>query len=118
MMSTVNGKGKLQPAPRRLAPRRPAPRGVAPHRPVPALQCYLAYGSALLAGAVAWWVLQGRQAADDPFWIGLAVSCTCTVVIWVFSIANGNSSIYDFLAAEDREIQTAKKSNHRSRAVT
>ena len=66
-----------------------------PHRPVPALQCYLAYGSALLVGIVAWRVLRNSPVIADPFWIGLLVSCICTVVIWVFSIANGNSSVYD-----------------------
>jgi steroid 5-alpha reductase family enzyme len=67
----------------------------APHRPVPALQCYLAYAAALLVGAVAWWVLQGRGVIEDPFWIGFAVTCASTVVIWAFSVANDNSSIYD-----------------------
>jgi steroid 5-alpha reductase family enzyme len=66
-----------------------------PHRPVPALQCYLAYATALVVGAGAWWVLQGRSVIEDPFWIGLAATCVATVVIWVFSIANDNSSIYD-----------------------
>ena len=67
----------------------------APHRPVPALQCYLAYGFALSIGIFAWWFFQSRQIVENPYWIGLAVSCTCTVVVWVFSIANDNSSIYD-----------------------
>jgi len=67
----------------------------APYRPVPASQCYLAYAAALLVGAVTWWVLQDRAVVDDPFWVGFAVTCVSTVVIWVFSIANGNSSIYD-----------------------
>ena len=66
-----------------------------PHRPVPAVQCYLAYFVALVVGALAWWWIQSRGAIDDPFWIGFAVTCVATVVIWVFSIANGNSSIYD-----------------------
>lgn len=60
-----------------------------------ASQCYLAYGAALLVGALAWWVLEGRGAIEDPFWIGFAVTCASTVVIWVFSVANDNSSIYD-----------------------
>jgi hypothetical protein len=55
----------------------------------------LAYTTALAVGAGAWWVLQGRSVIEDPFWIGFAVTCVSTVVIWVFSIANGNSSIYD-----------------------
>ena len=67
----------------------------APPRPVPALQCYLAYISALAMGVFAWWFLQSRQIVENPFWIGLAVSSTCTVVVWIFSIANDNSSIYD-----------------------
>lgn len=67
----------------------------APHRPVPALQCYRAYAAALVVGAAAWWILQSKGIIGDPFWIGFAVTCTSTVVIWVFSIANDNSSIYD-----------------------
>jgi steroid 5-alpha reductase family enzyme len=66
-----------------------------PVRPVSALQCWLAYAAALAAGALAWRLLQGMQLFASPLWIGLAVTCLCTVVIWVFSIANGNSSIYD-----------------------
>ena len=66
-----------------------------PNRLVPASQCYLAYGSALLAGIVSWWALYTFQIIEDVFWIGLTVTCICTVVIWLFSIANGNSSIYD-----------------------
>jgi len=62
---------------------------------VPALQCYLAYAAALMAGAVAWWVIQSRGFIEDPFWIGFAVTCVSTVVIWFFSVANDNSSIYD-----------------------
>jgi steroid 5-alpha reductase family enzyme len=67
----------------------------APRRPVAALQCYLAYGSALLAGALSWTLLQRQGLFADPYWLGFAVTCICTVVIWVFSIANDNSSIYD-----------------------
>jgi steroid 5-alpha reductase family enzyme len=67
----------------------------APHRPVSALQCYLAYGSSLLVGVVTWWALDSYQVLENPLWIGLIVSCTCTLVIWIFSIANNNSSIYD-----------------------
>ncbi len=66
-----------------------------PKRPVPALQCYLAYGSALLAGIASWWALYTFQVIEDVFWIGLVVTCICTIVIWIFSVANGNSSIYD-----------------------
>lgn len=67
----------------------------APHRPVAASQCYLAYATALFVGATAWWFVQSRGVIEDPFWIGFAVTSVCTVVIWVFSIANDNSSIYD-----------------------
>ena len=31
----------------------------------------------------------------NPYWSGLAVTCASTIVIWLFSIANNNSSIYD-----------------------
>jgi hypothetical protein len=87
MTSTTFGRLKLEPP---------------PYRPVTALQCYLAYGSALLLGIATWWVLQSRQVIENPLWIGLVASCVCTVVIWIFSIANDNSSIYDPLAAEDQ----------------
>jgi steroid 5-alpha reductase family enzyme len=80
MTSTSPEKKKIKPA---------------PHRPVPALQCYLAYGAALSIGIVAWWFLQSRQIVENPYLIGLAVTATCTVVVWIFSIANDNSSIYD-----------------------
>jgi steroid 5-alpha reductase family enzyme len=66
-----------------------------PYRPVPASQCYLAYSSALLAGIASWWVLFTFQLIEDVLWIGLVVTCVCTIVIWLFSIKNGNSSIYD-----------------------
>lgn len=67
----------------------------APYRPVPALHCYLAYLSALAAAPVTWWLLVRFQVLTDPFWIGLAVTCAATLVIWIYSIANNNSSIYD-----------------------
>ena len=67
----------------------------APHRPVPALQCYLAYAAALFVAAVTWWLIDRRGLIEDPFWIGFAVTCVATVAIWVFSIINDNSSIYD-----------------------
>ncbi|MFC2054109.1 DUF1295 domain-containing protein [Chloroflexota bacterium] len=66
-----------------------------PNRPVPASHCYLAYGTALLVGIATWWALYTFQLIDNVFWIGLAVTCICTITIWIFSIANGNSSIYD-----------------------
>ena len=62
---------------------------------MPALQCYLAYLSAFIGGAAAWWVILDRALIDDPFWIGFAVTCVSTLIVWVFSIANDNSSIYD-----------------------
>ncbi len=67
----------------------------APTRPVPALQCYLAYISALVAGAAAWVLFNRAGIFADPYWLGLAVTCIATITIWIFSIANGNSSIYD-----------------------
>jgi steroid 5-alpha reductase family enzyme len=62
---------------------------------VPALQCYLAYATALIAGITTWWLVQRYQLVDSPYWTGLVISGVCTVVIWIFSIANDNSSIYD-----------------------
>lgn len=67
----------------------------APHRPVPAIQCYLAYTAAFLVGVMAWRLIDVRDLIEDPFWICFAVSCVSTTVVWVFSIANDNSSIYD-----------------------
>jgi steroid 5-alpha reductase family enzyme len=32
---------------------------------------------------------------EDPYWAGLLITLICTVVVWIFSIANDNSSIYD-----------------------
>ena len=60
-----------------------------------AARCYAAYAAALVAGTVSWWVLSDRELLDDPLWVGLAATCASTVVIWVFSIASDNSSIYD-----------------------
>lgn len=42
-----------------------------------------------------WWLISARGLVEDPFWIGLAVTSVSTVVIWMFSIASDNSSIYD-----------------------
>lgn len=64
-------------------------------RPVPASQCYLAYATAFVIGSLGWWLFQSQGIIDDPFWIGFAATCMATVAIWVFSLANGNSSIYD-----------------------
>ncbi len=66
-----------------------------PIRPVPASQCYFAYGAALLVGAATWWLLESQDTFEEPLWLGLAVTCMATAAIWVFSIVNGNSSIYD-----------------------
>lgn len=66
-----------------------------PVRPVPPSQCYLAYGAALLAGIASWWVLVTAQLMENAFWTGLTVTCVATTTIWIFSLANGNSSIYD-----------------------
>jgi steroid 5-alpha reductase family enzyme len=62
---------------------------------VAAAQCYLAYVVALLAGIAAWRMFLTQGLIEDPFWIGLAASCVSTAVVWVFSVANDNSSIYD-----------------------
>ena len=66
-----------------------------PNRPVPASQIYLAYGTALLVGIATWWALNTFHLIDNVFWSGLTVTCICTITIWIFSIVNGNSSIYD-----------------------
>ena len=59
------------------------------------MQCYLAYLAAFFGGAGSWWLIVERGLIEDPFWLGFAVTCIATFVIWVFSIANDNSSIYD-----------------------
>ena len=66
-----------------------------PQRPVKALQCYLAYGLSIIAGVICWlWLLQ--QYPDfSPFMNGLIVTTVGTFVVYIFSIANDNSSIYD-----------------------
>ena len=67
----------------------------APHRPVPALQCWLPYGLCIVVGFASWVLLLKAYPANDPFMNGLIVTTVCTFVVYVFSIANGNSSIYD-----------------------
>ena len=67
----------------------------APQRPVPAMQCYVAYVTAFLVGASTWLLFQGPTGIEDPFLLGLAVTCAATIGIWIFSLANDNSSIYD-----------------------
>lgn len=62
---------------------------------MPALQCYLAYVAAILVGLAAWRANYALGLIDEPLWTGLAVTCVSTVVVWVFSVANDNSSIYD-----------------------
>lgn len=66
-----------------------------PERYVPALQCYLAYLKAIAGGAASWWLIMHFRLLADPLWIGLAVTCISTFIIWIFSILNDNSSIYD-----------------------
>jgi len=65
MTSDAIGKRKLQPA---------------PYRCVSALNCYLAYASALLVGIVAWSVLQSQQFLGNPLWTAPAVSCAGAVL--------------------------------------
>lgn len=67
----------------------------APHRPVKAIYCYLAYFLAIAGGAVSWFYLRQSQAHLDPFITGLVITIIATFVVYVFSIANNNSSIYD-----------------------
>ncbi len=67
----------------------------APKRPVSALQCYLTYIVSTAVGLVLWLWLAQTQPQFDPFTNGLIVTTVCTLVIWVFSMANNNSSLYD-----------------------
>ncbi|MHA2357571.1 MAG: DUF1295 domain-containing protein, partial [Candidatus Heimdallarchaeaceae archaeon] len=66
-----------------------------PVRSVSAIVCYSAYISALLIGILSWWLIQKYNLVSNPFYIALLVDCIATIVIWGFSIANNNSSIYD-----------------------
>ena len=66
-----------------------------PKRPVSALACYAAYSTALLVGILTWWLFQKYNLISNRFYLVLTVNCIATVVIWVFSISNNNSSIYD-----------------------
>lgn len=67
----------------------------APHRFVPALHCYLAYGLSIVVGYLTWIYLQSAFPEYDPFVDGLIVTTMATFVVYIFSIINNNSSIYD-----------------------
>lgn len=62
---------------------------------MPASRCYAAYSAALLVGVATWVMLENQGTLEEPLWLGLAVTCTATAAIWIFSIASDNSSIYD-----------------------
>ena len=64
-----------------------------PYRPVSVIQCYLAYISALLIAPIAWWYFQ--KVIENQLWVGFVVTCASTFVIWIYSVINNNSSIYD-----------------------
>ena len=66
-----------------------------PRRPVSALQCYLTYGVSIAIGAACWVWLMAAMPGNDAFINGLIVTSVSTFVIWIFSMANGNSSLYD-----------------------
>ena len=66
-----------------------------PQRPVAASQCYQAYAASIVMGALTWLALTRFAPANDPFSNGLMVTVVATFVIYVFSIRNDNSSIYD-----------------------
>jgi steroid 5-alpha reductase family enzyme len=66
-----------------------------PLRPVPAIQCYLAYGTAIITGWLFYRILAHYQVLEDPFLTGMAITSLSTLVIWIFSIIHNNSSIYD-----------------------
>lgn len=66
-----------------------------PERPVSSLVCYVAYFSALLIGILTWWLIQSQNLFSNRFYTVLIVNCIATTVIWVFSVASKNSSIYD-----------------------
>lgn len=66
-----------------------------PTRPVSVIQCYLAYGTALVTGLLSFLILTHYQVFEDPILTGMAVTSVATLVIWIFSIIHNNSSIYD-----------------------
>ncbi len=66
-----------------------------PVRQVSALHCYGAYISALAVGILTWWLFQRYNLVSNPFYTALIANCIATTVIWIFSIINNNSSIYD-----------------------
>lgn len=66
-----------------------------PHRPVSALQCYLTYLVSISIGAACWFLLYVAMPENSAFLNGLIVTTVSTLVIWLFSMANGNSSLYD-----------------------
>ena len=65
-----------------------------PTRPVRAISCYIAYISSLVIGFLSSQYLLPSY-AEQPILLGLIITCISTAVIFVFSIANNNSSIYD-----------------------
>ncbi|NPD87518.1 MAG: DUF1295 domain-containing protein [Asgard group archaeon] len=66
-----------------------------PERIVSAIACYAAYISALSIGILTWWLFQRYNLVSNNLYTVLIVDCVATTVIWIFSIANKNSSIYD-----------------------
>ena len=66
-----------------------------PQRLVSALQCYLTYIVSLSIGVVCWIWLTGAMPENDAFLNGLISTTVSTFVIWIFSMANSNSSLYD-----------------------
>ena len=66
----------------------------APHRPVKAFWCYFAYISSLITG-VFFTDYLFYSCAEFPIMFGCIITCISTAIIYVFSIAHNNSSIYD-----------------------
>ena len=66
-----------------------------PERPVSAIFCYAAYISALSIGILTWWLFERYALVSNRFYIALVVNCITTTIIWIYSIINNNSSIYD-----------------------
>jgi steroid 5-alpha reductase family enzyme len=66
-----------------------------PVRPVSAIYCYVSYISALGIGILTWWLFQRYNLVSNRFYIALIANCVATTVVWIFSIINNNSSIYD-----------------------
>jgi steroid 5-alpha reductase family enzyme len=62
---------------------------------VSALTCWAAYVAALMVFVGGAMALEAHAPELGPLWKGLALNAAATVTVWVFSLASGNTSVYD-----------------------